>query len=199
MDFGTLSVPQKKDAQTDPIKIFEALPRLDGSLNDLWRGQTDALRQWDAQRTESDILISLNTGAGKTLAGLLIAQSLVNEGLSNVLYVCPTNDLVIQTKNEADRSGIKTTTRMEQKFDNDLFEIGKAFCITNYQAVFGGLSSLRRKHFPSAIIFDDAHVAESVLRGSFTMSLSEGRRRIIFPTSGPDSTVFRYLRERDFI
>lgn len=172
MDFGSLTVPEKKSAPTDPIKIFESLPRLDQAINDLWRGQTDALRQWDAHRDSSDTLVSLNTGAGKTLVGLLMAQSLVNEGLNNVLYVCPTNDLVLQTKGEADRFGIRCTTRTDQNFDNDLFETGKAFCITNYHAIFNGLSGIRRKYFPQAILFGDAHVAESILRNSYSIHLN---------------------------
>ena len=47
--------------------------------------------------TEQDVLITLNTGAGKTIVGLLIAQSLVNEKIENVIYVCSTIDLVFQT------------------------------------------------------------------------------------------------------
>jgi CRISPR/Cas system-associated endonuclease/helicase Cas3 len=39
----------------------------------------------------------MNTGGGKTLVGLLIAQSIVNEIKGRVLYVCPNNQLVEQT------------------------------------------------------------------------------------------------------
>src|SRR5690606_9242308 len=54
-------------------------------------------------------------------------------------------------------------------FSNDLFETGKAFCITTYAALFNGHSALRNRFFPQAIIFDDAHVAESLLRDAFTL------------------------------
>src|SRR5437867_12095258 len=110
-DFGQLSVPTSGGAPTDPFKIFASLPRLEGAPNDLWRGQAEALTQWEKVRDENDVLISLNTGAGKTLAGLLIAKSFVNEGLENVLYVCPTIDLVRQTAGEARAVGIDVTTR----------------------------------------------------------------------------------------
>jgi hypothetical protein len=36
----------------------------------------------------------LNTGAGKTVIGNLIAQSLVNEGLQHVVYACGTSTLL---------------------------------------------------------------------------------------------------------
>ena len=63
------------------------------------------------------------------------------------------------------------TTRVRREFSNDLFETGKSFCITTYAAVFNGHSALRNKFFPEAIIFDDAHVAESLLRGAFTLRI----------------------------
>ncbi|HEX8192744.1 MAG TPA: DEAD/DEAH box helicase family protein [Allosphingosinicella sp.] len=179
-DFGQLSVPKSGGAQTDPFKIFAALPRLEGAPNDLWRGQADALAEWHANRTKNDVLISLNTGAGKTLLGLLIARSFVNEGLDNVLYVCPTIDLVRQTAAQARSVGIDVTTRTEGEFDNDLFESGRTFCITNYAALFNGHSALRRKYFPQAIIFDDAHVAESMMRSAFTLSVTRERHQALF-------------------
>jgi hypothetical protein len=167
MDFGQLKLPTGVKLPTDPFQIFSSLPRIDGAPNDLWRGQGDALKEWNENRKLKDILVSLNTGAGKTVVGLLIAKSLVNEGVENVLYVCPTNDLVEQTKKEAEAIGISVTTRSHGDFDNDLFQTGRSFCITNYHAVFNGFSSLRRKYFPEAVIFDDAHVAEAAMRDCF--------------------------------
>ncbi|MDG5488874.1 DEAD/DEAH box helicase family protein [Sphingomonas sp. BGYR3] len=169
MDFSKLGSAKKAPAPTDPIRIFETLPSLSGTFNDLWRGQDKALTEWNAARDRQDVLVSLNTGAGKTIVGLLIAQSLVNEGLQNVLYVCSTIDLVRQTSEEADRIGIDHSTRVRKGFSNDLFETGKAFCITTYAALFNGHSALRNRFFPQAIIFDDAHVAESLLRDAFTL------------------------------
>jgi Helicase C-terminal domain len=56
-------------------------------------------------------------------------------------------------------------------YSNDLFESGKAFCITTYQGLFNGLSSIRRYYFPGAVIFDDAHVAETMLRDAMTLRI----------------------------
>jgi hypothetical protein len=169
MDFSKLGRAKKAQAPTDPIRIFETLPSLSGTFNDLWRGQDKALTEWNAARDRQDVLVSLNTGAGKTIVGLLIAQSLVNDGLQNVLYVCSTIDLVRQTSAEATRIGIDHSTRIRREFTNNLFETGKAFCITTYSALFNGHSALRNRFFPRAIIFDDAHVAESLLRDAFTL------------------------------
>ncbi len=180
MDFSKLGRKERPTAPINPINIFETLPSLAGTPNDLWRGQANALNEWDRVREKRDVLISLNTGAGKTIVGLLIAQSLVNEGLENVIYVCSTIDLIEQTSKEATRIGIEHSTRVRASYSNDLFETGKAFCITTYAALFNGLSSIRRNFFPGAIIFDDAHVAESLLRDSFTLRIDIRDDEVIF-------------------
>ncbi len=171
MDFSQLGRLVSSSKPVHPIEIFEKLPNLPGTPNDIWRGQTEALNRWHEERQKRDVLIALNTGAGKTLVGLLIAQSLVNEGIENVLYVCATIDLVRQTSTQAEQVGLEHTTRIEGDYSNDLFESGKTFCITTYQALFNGLSSVRRRHFPGAVIFDDAHVAESMLRDALTLRI----------------------------
>lgn len=172
MDFSQLSGLSNNKREIDPIKIFEQLPNLETTPNDIWRGQTEALTKWHENRDKNDVLLELNTGAGKTLVGILLAQSLINEGLQNVVYVCATVDLVKQTAAEADKIGVEYTLRTDGKYSNTLFESGRAFCITTYHALFNGYSSIRRKFFPEAIIFDDAHVSEQVLRSCFTLRFS---------------------------
>jgi hypothetical protein len=39
MGFPKLGSVKKAQAPTDPIRIFETLPSLSGTFNDLWRGQ----------------------------------------------------------------------------------------------------------------------------------------------------------------
>ena len=72
----------------------------------------------------------------------------MNEGIENVIYICATIDLVQQTSNEAKRIGLDHTLRIKSDFDNDLFESGKAFCITTYHALFNGHSAIRKSIFP---------------------------------------------------
>ena len=50
---------------------------------------------------ERDVLVSLNTGSGKMMLGVLIAQGLSNEKQGKVVYACSTIDLVMQTEKEA--------------------------------------------------------------------------------------------------
>jgi len=182
MDFSQLKRPTRNSKPLDPIAIFERRPSLPNTPNDLWRGQTEALSEWHKNRSASDVFVALNTGAGKTLVGLLIAQSLVNEGVENVTYLCGTNDLVLQTYREAEkfRGTIDCTLRIGSNFSNSLFETGKGFCITNYASLFNGLSVLQRNHFPGAVIFDDAHVAERMIRESFTLKITSSTHPDLF-------------------
>jgi tetratricopeptide (TPR) repeat protein len=171
MDFSNISVKKREQLPIDPIEIFHKAKISDPNINDLWLAQGDALREWHASRNIPDIGVVLNTGAGKTLVGLLIAQSLVNETHSQVLYACSSIQLVEQTAEKAIGYGLGVTTYFGGNFSNDLFLQGKAPCITTYQALFNGRSIFFRKEI-SAVIFDDAHAAEHLLRDHFSLQIS---------------------------
>jgi len=175
IDFNKLSRPTATSAPLDPLEIFARSPNLKDAPNDLWKGQAEALGKWHNVRTASDTAIALNTGAGKSIVGVLIAQSLVNEKIGPVLFACSTIDLVMQTTRECDRMGIKYSVRTEGSFNNDLYETGVAFCITTYQALFSPMNAFRGNNAPSAVLFDDAHVSERMIRDSFTLSVSKSK------------------------
>jgi replicative superfamily II helicase len=52
------------------------------------------------------VVLKLHTGGGKTLVGLLMAQSTLNETGEPVLYLAPTVQLVNQTLEKAKAHGI---------------------------------------------------------------------------------------------
>ncbi len=88
----TLSVPIGR-RPIDPTDVFGRLI-LRGSVKNIWEPQADALKQWHKVRSNSEVMVRLNAGGGKTLVGLLMAQSLANESRGQILYVCPNNQLV---------------------------------------------------------------------------------------------------------
>lgn len=180
IDFKKYKNEKTTTKPVDPIDIFKQLPNLRTSYNDLLDGQGTTLKEWHLNREEKDILISLNTGAGKTLIGLLIAQSLLNEGLEKIVYVCSDNSLIEQTENEARKIGMHVTTRMQGGFSNDLYERGLAPCITNYQSLLNPFGCFKNDNEPKAIIFDDAHVAENHIRNQFTLSINKRRYENLF-------------------
>jgi tetratricopeptide (TPR) repeat protein len=164
-----LLVPSGK-RPIDPLEIFKKLT-LRGSIENIWEPQADALKEWHRNRNGADILVQMNTGGGKTLVGLLMAQSLVNETKGHVFYVCPNNLLVEQTEDQAKEIGLSTATRYKGEWCNrEGYESGNTFCITNYATLFNGKSIFRNEDI-DALVFDDAHVAGNVIRGQFTLSI----------------------------
>ena len=68
-DFAEASGP------ADPEALFRTVRGRAPEIKRLWSQQADLLRAYHQQHvTSSDVAIELPTGAGKTLAGLLIAE-----------------------------------------------------------------------------------------------------------------------------
>ncbi|TIS90604.1 DEAD/DEAH box helicase family protein [Mesorhizobium sp.] len=173
VDFSKLTRPKSTAAPIDPIEIFKKTPNLGDAPNDLWKGQAEALTLWHKGRSLADNVVILNTGAGKSIVGVLIAQSLVNEEIGPVVYACSTIDLAKQTERECERIGLKFTSRISGAFSNDLFATGKAFCITTYAALFAPITGFTKERAPAAVVFDDAHVSERLIRDALTLHISK--------------------------
>ncbi|MDH5525435.1 MAG: DEAD/DEAH box helicase family protein [Desulfobulbaceae bacterium] len=176
-DFTKVKVKKKDTMPVDPVELFQKIKVSDPNINDLWLAQGDALRAWHKNRAKRDLGVVLNTGAGKTLVGLLMAQSLVNETRGKILYACSSIQLVEQTEEKAKGYGLDVTTRVRGGYSNDLFLRGHAPCVTTYQALFNGYSVFFKEEI-NAIIFDDAHAAEHLLRDHFSVKIT----RTTFPS-----------------
>lgn len=96
VNFNKLRSAKTHQSPTDPIEVFRRLPKPAG-INDLYASQAEVLTAWFSRRNERDLAIKLHTGGGKTLVGLLIAQSALNETREPVIYLSPTVQLVHQT------------------------------------------------------------------------------------------------------
>ena len=213
VDFGKLSMRQKRSVPVEPDEIFLRLPKSPG-FDDLWSSQADALRQWSKRRDESDIVIKLNTGGGKTLVGLLIAQSTINERGGPVLYLCPTVQLRDQILEQARSYGIKAVPYLSGKDIPEEFLAGEAVLIATYQALFNGLSKFgisgtaRDPIHLQGIILDDAHTAFSSMREIFSLAIRRADLRDLyeelttlfradFAPQGRQGTYDDILSERD--
>jgi hypothetical protein len=165
----------------DPLEIFKKLT-LRGSIENIWEPQAEALKEWHKKRNESDVVLQMNTGGGKTLVGLLMGQSLVNENKGRILYVCANNQLVEQTVERAEEIGLFPATRYKGEWvRREEYESGNVFCVTNYATIFNGKSIFRTEDI-DAVVFDDAHVAENVIRSQFTLRITrdhEAFRKIL--------------------
>ena len=171
MDLSKLNIRTSPRARaTSPEEIFRTLT-LRGTVENIFGPQVEALRVWDGRRGERDTIIGMATGGGKTLVGLLIAKSLVNETRGKVLYVCPNNQLVEQTAERAAECGIDVATYYGGRWTGrESYDEATGPCITNYAAVFNGFSIFRAQDI-TALVFDDAHVASHEIRKSFTLRI----------------------------
>lgn len=157
-----------RSRETDPLQIFNGLT-LRGNIENIWATQTEALSEWHGARQESDLVIQMNTGGGKTLVGLLVAKSLANETGGRVIYACPTKQLIEQTSKRATECSLEVAQYMDGQWTNrEIYESAKGPCLTTYAALFNGKSIFLRDSI-DAIIFDDAHVAYNSVRSAYTI------------------------------
>lgn len=181
VDFKKLREARSQTKVINPIEIFQRSPKPPG-IRDLSGSQSQVLEEWFKRRDEKDIVIKLPTGGGKTLVGLLMAKSLLNEHSQPVIYLTPTNQLVEQIFAEANKcpffSGSATVYQKGQDFP-DSFLSGNSILLCTYNALFNSLSKFgvkgnqREIIQASAIILDDAHVAFSTVRDSFTITIQK--------------------------
>lgn len=176
VDFRKLRESKSQPASIDPLEIFRRLPKPEG-INDLYTSQAEVLRSWFDARGNKDTIIKLHTGGGKTLVGLLIAQSTMNETKLPVIYLVPNKQLEEQTLQKAQLYGINAT-RLMGKDIPDSFLSGTSVLITNYKKMFNGKSRFgllgnRNIVQAGAIILDDAHASFEIIRESFTIRISK--------------------------
>ncbi|TVT61953.1 DEAD/DEAH box helicase [Amycolatopsis rhizosphaerae] len=173
MDFGKLLDGQDAEAPIEPRELYEALPDKKEGYGYLRLVQGEVLEAWHARRGERDLVVKVNTGGGKTIDGLIILQSLLNEGLGPALYVAPGKQLVNQVLDEAKRIGIPAVDDPDSPAYTGCQAVAviNAFKLVNGRTVF----STRRPSRPPApigsVVIDDAHAALATVRENLSIKL----------------------------
>ena len=157
---------------SDPLLIYEKLDR-DSDKGPLRPAQNSILKEWhENQRKNRDVLLKLHTGQGKTLIGLLMLQSKMNEKEGTAVYLCPNNFLVKQTYIQAEQFGVKCVLA-----DDELptsFLDGKTILITSVQKFFNGKSKfgIGTKYIPvTSLVLDDSHSCIEAIKNSCLIRL----------------------------
>jgi hypothetical protein len=168
VDFSDL-LADDEDAVIDPRDIFLTLDRSErfSFPRDI---QTEVMKVWFEARDQRDTIIKLNVGSGKTVVGLLLLQSSLNEGCGPALYVCPDNQLLSQVVEEATALGIDIT---EDPRDPDYASL-KRICVTNVHTVFNGRSifGVESIKLPiGTVVVDDAHACVATIASQFRIRL----------------------------
>jgi replicative superfamily II helicase len=122
-------------AVIDPRDIFLTLTR-DKKFAFPRDIQTEVMKSWFAQRNNPDTIIKLNVGSGKTLVGVLLLQSSLNEGIRPAIYIAPDKQLVDQVLAEANALGIDA---MDEPRDAAV-QSGEKIAVTTVHRLFNGRS-----------------------------------------------------------
>ena len=165
VDFKKRLSGGKAPALTDPISLYETLDRA-VDKGPLRPSQVDVLHEWFNSRiNERDIIVKLHTGQGKTLIGLLMLQSRLNQGQGPAVYLCPDNFLIAQTCEQAKQFGIKTCTANPELPDD--FLNSKCILVTSVQKLFNGRTKFginKESTSIGTLLMDDAHACSDTIR-----------------------------------
>ena len=172
VDFTKRLKKKVVEKRTNPIEVYDVLDRR-SETGPLRPSQKVILTEWFNNRKDNkDNIVKLHTGEGKTLIGLLMLQSKLNETGEPCLYLCPNIYLANQVRLEAYKFGI---TYCEIGEENDLpddFASGKSILITHVQKLFHGKTrfGLYNKYIKvGSVILDDSHACIDSIRNSLTI------------------------------
>jgi hypothetical protein len=171
LDFSRFTAASAADTATSPRDIFAALPGKSGKYSYLRDVQAEVLAQWHDRRNSNDLRLKMNTGGGKTLVGLLILKSCLNENQGPAAYIAPTPYLVSQVVAEAAALGIAVD--IDPRSPNVVR--GKSILITSIKTLFNGRSKFGVGGNPDipigSVVLDDAHSCLAAAEQQFTLQV----------------------------
>lgn len=176
LDFTKLARGSASDTATEPRRIFTALPDKHPKYVYPRDVQTEVWEGWHARRNDQDLVVKMNTGGGKTVVGLMMLKSCLNESAGPAVYLTPDNFLAEQVRAEAGALGIETTNDPQSA----RFRAGKAILVVNVyrlvngMSVFGVADTSRPVVEVGAVLVDDAHACLATVDSQFTLTIPYG-------------------------
>ncbi|NMY53402.1 DEAD/DEAH box helicase family protein [Pseudomonas sp. WS 5011] len=173
IDFSKLQTGQNSETALHPRDIFTSLPsKAKGKFQYPRDVQSDVWEQWHQRRNENNLVVKMNTGSGKTVVGLLILKSCLNEKKGPAAFIVPDNYLVEQVINEAKALGLAVTDNCH----SPKFLQGKEILVTNIHTLFNGYSAFGVgdqgiKINMGSILIDDAHACLDKIEDQFTITV----------------------------
>jgi Helicase C-terminal domain len=167
IDFNKIGQANAVDSALDPQTIFAALAR-NPRYTYLRNVQGEVLTTWTKRKNERDLVLKMNTGAGKTVVGLLMLKASINEGLGPAAYVTPDHYLADQVAHEADALGLAVTREPDNRYLS-----GKAILVDVTQSIINGKSvfGINRQTPLTSVFVDDAHSCIRTAEQQFTLTL----------------------------
>lgn len=161
-----------KNKPIEPRELFMNLPSRAAEYGYPRDVQGEVWKKWFDKRNEKNVIIKMNTGSGKTVVGLIILQSCLNEGLGPAIYAVPDKFLVNQVMKEAKKLGILVTTDK----DDYMYSNSKAILVTTIQTIVNGHSSFGMRYggvnYPiGSIVIDDVHACMDKINSQFMIKI----------------------------
>ena len=178
IDFSKKLGAKPKEKKINPIEIYGSLDRKTDA-GPLRPTQDRVLQDWDAnRRKDRNLIVKLHTGEGKTLIGLLMLQSLLNENGEPCLYLCPNEYLVEQTCREAEKFGINVCqfSQVDKYVIPVDFLNGKKILVTNIQKLFNGktLFGINANCVKiGSVVLDDSYACIDSIKSSFSIRIKK--------------------------
>ncbi len=173
VDFKKKLATQEVPNPLHPVEIYETLDRT-SDKGPLRPAQLAILNEWyDVRRGQRDVVLKLHTGQGKTVVGLLLLQSKLNETRGPVAYLCPNNYLINQTCIQAEQFGVSFCTAEERTLPFDFLN-GSKVLITSVQKLFNGRTKFglgSQSIELSTILMDDAQACIDVIRDNVSIRI----------------------------
>ena len=155
-----------------PADLYEKADR-ESDTGPLRPSQLSVLDEWHKQRRQvRDVIIKMHTGQGKTLIGLLILQSKLNEQAGPALYICPNTYLVQQTVAQGKRFGIPCVTA--EKDLPEAFTESEQILVATVHKLFNGLSKFKlgaNSQKVGALVMDDCHACIDTIHQGMKITL----------------------------
>lgn len=177
IDFESINREMNEEKIIAPYEIFRILPEKDDKYEYLRDVQGEVLTKWfdEKVRDKKDTILKMNTGSGKTVVGLLILKSCIEEGKGPSVYVVPDDYLIEQVVNEASDLGIETTTDADSVdyLRSRAILVINIFKLINGKSVFG--MRTKNDNVPiGSIIIDDVHAALATTEKQFRIHMPRG-------------------------
>lgn len=163
-----------KAKSIEPREIFMTLPSKALGYGYPRDVQSEVWKKWFEIRNQKNVILKMNTGSGKTVVGLIMLQSCLNEAKGPAIYVVPDNYLVKQVIEEARRLGIPATVDK----DDYNYSNSKAILVTTIQTIVNGHSYFGMRdsgNYPiGSIIIDDVHACMDKINSQFMIRIEAG-------------------------
>lgn len=160
-----------KPTPIEPREIFMTLPQKDKLYEYPRDVQSEVWRKWFAVRNNKNCIIKMNTGSGKTVVGLMILQSCLNEGKGPAIYIVPDHYLEAQVCEEAKKLGVLAVTDRDDYsyIENNAILVTTIHSLINGHSVFGMRPT---NNYPiGSVLLDDVHACLDTIATQFSIKI----------------------------